>query len=29
MFWGYNEYFYEKLGGLRADKTYFSYSDYY
>jgi len=29
MFWGYNEYFYDKLSSLRADKTYFSYTDYY
>jgi hypothetical protein len=29
MFWGYNNYFYEKISSLRPEKTYFSYSDYY
>jgi hypothetical protein len=29
MFWGYNEYFYDTISGLKPEKIYFSYSDYY
>ncbi len=29
MFWGYNNYFYDRISSLRPEKTYFSYSDYY
>lgn len=29
MFWGYNEYFYDRISSLRPEKTYFSYSDYF
>jgi len=29
MFWGYNDYFYNTISGLRPEKIYFSYSDYY
>jgi hypothetical protein len=28
-FWGYNEYFYDTIRGLKPEKIYFSYSDYY
>lgn len=28
-FWGYNEYFYDTISGLKPEKIYFSYSDYY
>ena len=27
-FWGYNDYFYDKMRDLKAEKIYFSYSDY-